>query len=231
VKDCGRFALGRLDVGYFAYYFMWIALAYAVRYPWLALGALLFFLLRRFIPDPFVLLRTAGRIGSLRAQITANPANLTARRDLAVIYLDRLRPKAALRLLEEALSRSPNDAELLYLTGVARYRSGQSEGALEALVRAVELDPRVRFGEPYRVAALALLELERWDEAEDALERYTGANSSSMEGLVRLAQLRRRSGDEQGVVELRREALATWAALPGYERRRQFGWWLRSKFV
>jgi tetratricopeptide (TPR) repeat protein len=218
-------------VGYLAYYFVWIALAYAMRYPYLAVGALVFFVLRRFIPDPFVLLRTAGRIGSLRGQISANPANLTARRDLAVIYLDRLRPRAALRLLEEALQRSPNDAELLYLTGVARYRSGDAAGALEPLVRAVELDPRVRFGEPYRVAALALLDLQRWDEAEDALERYTGANSSSMEGLVRLAQLKRRSGDQQALEELRKEAVQTWAALPSYERRRQFGWWLRSKFV
>ncbi len=210
---------------------MWIALAYAVRHPALLIGALLFFVLRRFIPDPFVLLRTAGRIGSLKAQIKANPANLTARRDLAVIYLDRLRPRAALALLDEALQRSPNDAELLFLTGVARYRSGKPEAALEPLVKAVEIDPRVRFGEPYRVAALALLELERWDEAEDALERYTDANSSSMEGLVRLAQLKRKSGDEQGAEALRKEATETWAALPSYERRRQFGWWLRSKFV
>jgi hypothetical protein len=42
--------------------------------------------------------------------------------------------------------------------------------------------------------------------------------------------LRSRNGDEPGAAALRQEAVATWAALPGYERRRQFGWWLRSKF-
>ncbi len=223
--------LGRSVVGYLTYYLIWFALAYAMRYPWLALGALLFFVLRRFIPDPFVLLRTAGRIGALRAQISANPANLTARRDLAVLLLDRLRPRAARTLLEEALERAPNDAELLYLTGVARYRSGDAAGALEPLVRAVDVDPRVRFGEPYRIAALALLELERWDEAEDALERYTDANSSAMEGWVRLARLRRRRGDKQGASQALTEAVDTWSQLPGYERRRQFGWWLRAKLT
>ncbi len=216
-------------MGYFTYYLLWIALAYAMRYPWLALGALLFFALRRFIPDPFVLLRSAGRISALRAQISANPANLTARRDLAVLLLDRLRPRAALALLEEALQRAPNDAELLYLTGVARFRSGDAQGALEPLVRAVEVDPRVRFGEPYRFAALALIDLERWDEAEDALERYTDANTSAIEGWVRLARLRRRRGDKDGASQALREAVDTWAQLPGYERRRQLGWWLRAK--
>ena len=58
-------------------------------------GAVVFFVLRPFIPDPFVLARTWGRIRALDAQIAANPANVTARRDLAVIWLERLRPRRA----------------------------------------------------------------------------------------------------------------------------------------
>src|SRR5262249_50218128 len=163
------------------------ALAYAVRYPWLAVGAVVFFALRKVLPDPLVWIRTAGRIGTLRRQIQANPANATARRDLEMILLERLRPRAALKLLDEARQRDPANAELLYWAGLARLRPGDTEGSLEPLVHAVELDPRVRFGEPYLCAALALQRLGRLDEAADALERYVDTNSSSVEGHVRLA--------------------------------------------
>src|SRR6185312_10275559 len=108
-----------------------------------------------------------------------------------------------------ARRRHPDDAELLYLTGVARLRSGDAEGALDPLVQAVEVDPRVRFGEPYLVAADALSRLGKLEEAEDALERYTSANSSSVQGFVRLADVRERRGDKAGAKKAVGEALDT----------------------
>ena len=71
-----------MAMGYWTYYLACIALAAALQYPWLAGLAIVFFVFRRFIPDPFVWLRTMGRIRALRTQIDANPANVTARRDL-----------------------------------------------------------------------------------------------------------------------------------------------------
>ncbi|HEX6766322.1 MAG TPA: tetratricopeptide repeat protein [Polyangiaceae bacterium] len=220
-----------VSVGYWTYYLAWFALAYAIRYPWLALGALVFFLLRKVVPDPFVLLRTAGRIGALRRQIEANPANVTARRDLAMILVERLRPRAALPLLVEARERDPNNAELAYLLGLARFRSGDAEGALAPLVEAVELDPRVRFGEPYLCAALALVRLGRLEEAEDAFERYVDSNSSSVEGHVRLAVVRSHRDDKEGAKKALAEALETWRQIPPYQRRKQLRWWFRAQFA
>src|SRR5260221_3032574 len=169
-------------MGYWTYYLAWMLLAYATQYPLLALGALAFFALRRFVPDPVVFVQTMGRIRGLRQQIEANPSNVTARRDLATIFLQRLRPRAALKLLDEARQRAPNDPELLYLTGLARMRSGDAKGALEPLVLAVEIDPRVRFGEPYLVAAEALLKMNMLEEAADAPPRSTQANAPSAQG-------------------------------------------------
>lgn len=215
-------------MGYWTYYLAWMALTYAMHRPWMLVGALVFFVLRPFIPDPFVLARTWGRIRTLDAQIAANPANVTARRDLAVLWLERLRPRRALQLLDEARTRTPADAELLYLTGVARFRSGDAAGALEPLVQAVEIDPRVRFGEPFLVAAQSLLALDRLEEAEDALERYVSSNSSSLQGYVRLSQVRKRRGDGVGAQKALHEAFDTWSQLPGYRRRKEVGWWLRA---
>jgi len=215
-------------MGYWTYYLGWILLTYALHQPWMIVGVAVFFVFRPFIPDPVLLARTWGRIRSLDAQIAANPSNVTARRDLAEIWLSRLRPGRALELLDEARKRHPDDAELLYLTGVARLRSGDAEGALDPLVQAVEVDPRVRFGEPYLVAADALTRLGKLEEAEDALERYTTSNTSSVQGFVRLAEVRERRGDKQGAQQAIREALDTWKQIPRYRRRSELGWWLRA---
>lgn len=215
-------------MGYWTYYVVWIALAAALRYPWLAAGALVFFVLRRFIPDPFVFVKTMGRIRSLRVQIEANPANVTARRDLARLYLDRLRPRAALKLVDEALARDPKNAELLYLRGLACSRVGRYTDALAPLVEAVQIDPRILFGEPYLLAGDALTKLGRDEEAEDAYERYVDANTSSVEGFLKLSRVRRRRANKPGARVALDEALSTFSQLPGFRRRKQLGWWLRA---
>lgn len=218
-------------MGYWAYYLAFLVLAYALQYPWLLGGVLVFFVLRRFVPDPFVLLRTMGRIRGLRAQVDSNAANITARRDLARIYLERLRPRAALKLLDEARKREPANPELLYLTGVARHRIGDHESALGPLVEAVQADGRLRFGEPYLVAGDALTELGRHEEAEDSYERYVDSNSSSIEGHLKLARTRRRRGNRDGAKRALQEALDTFGQLPSFRRRQQLGWWLRAQLA
>jgi predicted Zn-dependent protease len=182
------------------------------------------------LPDPVVLLRTWGKIQSLPAQIEANPANVTARRNLAIVWLDRLRPRRALELLDGARQRFPKDAELLYLTGVARLRCGDAEGALEPLVQSVEIDPKLRLGDPYLAAAEALLALGRIEEADDALERYTQANSSSIQGYVLLADTREKLGNADGAKQAIKEALSTWKSLPSFRKRGQWYWWARAWF-
>ncbi|MDI1432824.1 tetratricopeptide repeat protein [Polyangium sorediatum] len=215
-------------MGYWLYYLGFMALTFALQRPWVMVGVLVFVALRPFIPDPIVLARTWGKIRALDAQIAANPANITARRDLAIIWLERLRPRRALELLDEARRRAPDDAELLYLTGLARMRCGDPEGALAPLVRAVELEPRLRYGDPYLAAAEALLMLGRLEEAEDALERFTRTNSSSIQGHVLLSDVRRKLGDAEGANAAIREALDTWKTLPRYRRRSEVPWWVRA---
>lgn len=213
-------------MGYFSYYLAWIALTFLVEYPPLLVGLLAIFVLRRFVPDPVVLFRTMGRIQALRRQIDANPANVTARRDLAMVYVERLRPGRALELLDEARKRSPDDAELLYLTGLAHHKKGSAEQALEPLVKSVQIDPRVRFGEAYLVAGDALRKLGRTDDAVDAYERYVATNTSSIEGHVKLALAHRAAKDEKSAKKALDEAFSTWAQIPGYKRRKELAWWL-----
>lgn len=213
---------------YWAYYLALVAASVLMQYPPLLVGVVVLLLVRPFLPDPVVLWRTLGRVQALRRQILANPANVTARRDLALVYLDRLRPRRALELVDEARQRFPADAELLFLKGVAHHRRGQHEQALGPLVEAVQIDPRLRFGEPYLVAGDALRALGKPTEAIDAFERFVRSNGSSIEGHVKLSLAHRDADDADGARRALDEALRTWGQLPGYQRRRQLGWYLRA---
>ena len=215
-------------MGYFDYYLAFMLLSYALHRPWVMVGVLVFILFRPWIPDPWIILKSLGRIRSLERQIAMNPANVTARRDLAELWIARLRPKRAIELLDEARARDPKDAELLYLTGLARHRAGDSAGALDPLVEAVAIEPKLRWGEPYLVAAEALAALDRLEEAEDALERFIFTNSSSVQGQVLLADVRKKRGDRDGARAALDSALSTWSQIPGYRRRTEIGWWLRA---
>jgi tetratricopeptide (TPR) repeat protein len=225
-------------VGYWSYYLLSFFLAYATRNPAAAALALVFWLCRGFLPDPVVWLRTMGRISKLKADIELNPANMVATRDLARLYLERKRPKKAIALIELTRQRmaesrrhpqgSRDDAELLFHLGLAKFRSGDAAGALEPLVGAVAIAPEVGRGDPYMVAADALSKLGRWEEAEDALERYLGQNQSTIAVYVKLARVRVRRKDREGASDAIKQAKQTWGVLPSFIRRHEWHWYLAA---
>src|SRR5262249_21971194 len=73
-----------------------------------------------------------------------NAANMTARRDLAMAYLDLRWNRSALHWLDEARSRDPRDQEVAYLRGVALLKIGDAENALRAFGEAAGVAPGAR---------------------------------------------------------------------------------------
>src|SRR5437879_1680534 len=124
-------------MGWLSYCLIWMiaptVLALVSAHPSLLVLALIALVARRWIPDPYLFFKHARRTHALRHQIEVNPDNATARRDLALIYLDKRRPLRAAPLLEEALRRDPDSAELHYLLGLSRVRGGKYEAALAPL--------------------------------------------------------------------------------------------------
>ncbi|MDB4946767.1 MAG: hypothetical protein JWP97_6301 [Labilithrix sp.] len=221
-------------MGYLAYYLIPIALGVATENPELAGIALVIWLCRGFLPDPVVWLRTMGRMRRLENDIKLNPANLQATRALALLFLERKRPKRAITLIEQTRQRmadstrhpqgSRDDAELLFALGVAKLGAGDAEGALQPLISAVAIAPDVGRGDPYLVAGDALTKLGRWEEAEDSYARYLEHNSSSVEAFVKLARARSKQKDEPGRDEAIQQAKHTWGVLPGFKRRKEWRW-------
>ena len=218
-------------MGYLAYYVLLFGLSYALRYPWLLAAVAVVWLVKRWLPDPLLFLRHAGHVSRLRRDIRANRDNVTARRDLAKIWLTKRRPRRALVLLEEARQRDPESAELLLLTGIAQLESGHADLALPLLIDAAARNERQQYGLAYLMAGRALAKLHRWPDAEDALGRYVAIHSSSVEGHVRLAVVRRELKDSAGAKASLHDALETFAAVPGFRRRAEIGWYLRAQLM
>jgi len=220
---------------WWSYYAFWLlvptVLAVVSAHPVVLVIVVVALVSRRWLPDPFMYLRHAGRVHSLRQQVDLNPANATARAQLAEIWLAKRRPRRAIPLLQQALERDAGSAELRYLLGVAYLRAGQADNALEPLSEALAKDQKLRYGSAYLAIADALVAVGRTDEAIEAYERYVKINTSSLEGYVKLSDARHKKGDKAGTAKARTEALDTYRVLPPYQRRRQLGWWLRAKFL
>lgn len=209
----------------------WLLFSYLIREPWLLLGLFGLWLLRGLLPPPGALFGALGRAGRLREQVRLNRANITARRDLASIYLSLLRPRRALPLLEEALALAPNDAELSYLYGVALHRAGRHEEALARLLSALERDARLRHGHPYFVAGETLLALSRWDDAVDAFERYLDFNGSDVAGYTNLARAYAGAKSADAARKALLTGIASWHGLGGALKRRQLGAYLKAQWA
>jgi tetratricopeptide (TPR) repeat protein len=215
-----------------SYYLFWLiaptALALVSRFPLIMLIVPIGFVARRWLPDPILYLRRAGRISRLRAVVQANAADVLSRRQLAMLYLEQRKPVAALPLVDAALAREPESAELLHLRGLCLLGARRWDDAIAAFIATLQVDPRFRYGEPYLKIAEALAPLGRWKDAEESLEHFVAIHGSSLEGRVKQAHARERLGDRPGSDALKIEARSVYAQLPPFQRRRQFLWWCRS---
>jgi tetratricopeptide (TPR) repeat protein len=227
----GRGSQGNSNWG--SYYLFWIiapaAVAIATSHPSALLLVLVGLVARRWIPDPFLALKHRARIRSLTVEARTNPGNITARRDLATIWLEKRRPQRALPFVEEALARDPESPELLFLRGLAELYLQHNERALESFLAVVHESPNFRYGEAYLRAADALVAMSRLEDAEDALQRYLKINSSSIEALLKLARVRKARNDAAGAEKARADLRDVWHLLPTFQRRLQLGWYLRAR--
>jgi len=85
----------------------------------------------------------------------------------AVILINAGKTAEALPLLDQAVEADPDDVDVRYQRGVVRARTGDSEGAIEDLERALALRPH--FPAAALELGIALVDVDRPDEAEPPL--------------------------------------------------------------
>jgi tetratricopeptide (TPR) repeat protein len=215
-----------------SYYVFWllapIVLSAVTQHPVVAGVAVVGFLCRRWLPDPFLYFKYSGRIATLTHEVAANPHNASAQRELALIYLEKRRPAKAVCLLEAALEREPESADLLYHHGCALLGSGRDSDAVERLVAAVTHDPRLAYGDPYLKAGDALMKLGRLDDAEEAFERAAKVNGSSVEARFKSGVVFRTKRDQDRARAAFMDARSTYRQLPTFQKRKAWWWAFRA---
>lgn len=195
-----------------------------------------FILDRRFVgllPDVFKPMRRAGRIRRVREAIDVNPADASAQLELGTLLAEKRSWHAAIPHLEKAAERLDNSQSLFQL-GAAYFRVGRLDEGKAALEKALALNPRVGYGEPY--VYLAEYQLRNKQSTanipglEEALSQY-----GSVDVCYRLGRLFQDAGENEKARAMFQEALATHKVNPPFLRRQQrrvaLMAWLRARLV
>lgn len=143
---------------------IYILLTLLTRNPLLSIVvmALLFFLIeRRFIgilPDFTAPLRRAGRVRELQKEIKVNPADAEAYLELGEVFLRRGEYEKSLSYLNSAAAKMDGHPLFHYYRGASYYQLGRIEEGRVEIEKAVAINPKISFGEPYLYLARIYLQ-------------------------------------------------------------------------
>lgn len=212
-----------------------VFLSWLTGSPLLALVIVLvivYFIDRRFIgllPSISKPFRRSRNISRLRQQITLNQFDVSSKRELARLLLERRKFAEAYDLLQAVQASSDSSAEYWNDLGTASLGLGRIEEGETHILRALQLNERVKYGEPY----LHLASAYRTVDPQKALQyaaKFGEIQSSSSEAFYLLGVLYQ-SLDQK--VEAKRaldESIAIYRTLPKYKKRHERKWALRSFF-
>lgn len=202
--------------------------------PFLALIVLLVILYaleRRFLGLTPSLLRPFKRrsaIAKWRRQLQVNPHDVSAKSELARLYIEGKKFREAKDILLGIEPQMEHSAEYWSDLGLCELALGRTEEGERAMLRALAISPRVKYGLPY----LRLGEAFAKTDAEKALaylREFQEIHSSSCEAYYRLGSVYASMGRTAEARETDRECLAIYRSLPRYMKRRERKWALRSR--
>jgi tetratricopeptide (TPR) repeat protein len=175
------------------------------------------------IARPFVV---RSRMSQLRNTIKLSPHDTSSKVELARLFLEKKRYTEALPLLQAAFKVMPDSAEVMYDLGFCQLKLGDVEAGESLILRALDINPRVRYGEPYLRLGEAFAATQP-DKAIMYLEAFRGIHSSSIEGYYQMGKIYTAMGNKQAAQQAFQEAQHIYRGLPKYKRRTERKWaWL-----
>ncbi|MFD0678057.1 MULTISPECIES: tetratricopeptide repeat protein [unclassified Paenibacillus] len=187
---------------------------------------------RRFIgltPNILKPIQRARKLSRLRQELRLSPHQNSSKLELARVLMERKQYVEAAELLEQVASVIDDSAEVRAELGLCRLKLGQLEPGEQLLLEAVEMNPRVKYGEPYLRLAEAWAD-QNPTKAIAYLEQFKEVNSSSCEAYYRLGQLYERLGRKEEARGAYRDTVELYRGLPKYKRRFERKWALLARF-
>jgi tetratricopeptide (TPR) repeat protein len=190
---------------------------------------ILYVLDRRFVglsPSIVKPLKRRSRIKKLEQLLRLNPSDVSSKMELARLQLERKSYARARQMLESVGDAMEHSAEYWDDLGTALLFTGDKERGEQAMLRALAINPRVKYGEPYlRLAAANRSDAEK---ALSYLKELRDIHSSSCEAYYRMGLIYKELGNKTEAKRAFQEAAEIYASLPRYKRRQERSWALRS---
>lgn len=202
--------------------------------PFLALLVLLiiiYVLDRRFVgmfPDvsrPFKLNR---RLAKLKQELRLHSHNTSGKLEAARILIEKKRFAEAKTYLEQIVPIMGDSAEVAYELGLCHLKLGELEVGEQLLLKALSINSRVKYGEPYLRLGEAFLK----DDPVKALhylESFRKEQSSSCQAYYLLGKLYNELGRKEDAVQAFHEISEIYRVLPKYKRKQERRWVLLSR--
>lgn len=196
----------------------------------LVLLIVLYLLERRFIglsPSIVRPFRRQSAIARWRRQLQMSPHDISAKQELARLLIESRKHAQALEVLQGIGEQLDHSAEYWSDVGTCRLALGQIEEGEEAMLRALEISPRVKYGAPYLRLG------EAWTKRDPAkalhyLQELQAVNASSCEASYRMGRLYADLGKREAAAAAYRECRELYATLPRYMKRKERKWALLS---
>lgn len=171
------------------------------------------------LPDLSKPFRQAGAVRRLKQTLELNPHDANAHLELGTILAEKRRWAQAAEHLELAAKRLDN-SQSYYRLGTAYFHLGRLDEGKEALQKALQMNPKVGYGEPYVYLAEYQLKkggsLDELEGLDEALAQY-----GSVDVLYRIGRLYEEAGDRDRARNMYEEALETYKGYPGFLRKQQ----------
>lgn len=172
--------------------------------------------------------RAWGEAGRLRRELAVNPHDVTARAALGAILARHGRFREARAELEQAMPRADDLPEANYSLGLCLLHDGEIERGRELVERALALNPKFGYGEPYLRLGDFRAERGEWEQAAERYRQATGIHSSSVEAWCKLGQALERLGRREEAKAALQEALTSYRTAPWYRRADDRPWKRRA---
>lgn len=213
---------------------LFFALTWLTGSPIVALIVLLvvFYVLeRRFIgltPSVLKPLKRSRRLSRLRQELRMSPHQTSAKLEAARILMERKQFAEAGELLRQVASVMDDSADVRAELGICELKLGDLEAGERLLLEALDMNPRIKYGEPY----LRLAEAWAGRDASKAigyLREFASIQSSSCEAYYRLGRLYEQLGQKEEARQAYRETVELYRGLPKYKRRFERKWALLAR--
>lgn len=162
--------------------------------------------------------RAWGETGRLRRALTMNPHDVAARTALGAILVRQGKFREARAELTQAMPRADDLPEANYALGLCLLHDGEAEKGRELIERALAINPKFGYGEPYLRLGDFRAERGEWEQAAERYRQATSIHSSSVEVWYKLAQALTQLGKQDEAKAALQEALTSYRTAPWYRR-------------